>query len=163
MEHQQLKVKVKTSTGDLFEYDLSSSDKIQSLQTKIKDSQGVDEKDQQLEMNRHIYKSEFNRSFLPNWTLEEARIKDGDTIDLYIRNGGYKLYFKGPDGKVQELDSDIYDTIAYTKLLIQEKTGHPVENQRVVFAGKQLENHRKLQDYGIQKESTLYLLLKSAS
>jgi len=52
------------------------------------------------------------------------------------------------------------DNISVLKSKLESLSGIRVEDQRVIFAGKQLENNRSFADYCIQKESTLHLIIK---
>jgi len=155
-------IQIKTLQGKTMLMEVQDSDTISSLKARITEKEGIPADQQRLVFN--------GKQLEDNNTISDYNIGPDANVHLVLRlkgggtdgtgSGTKQILLKTLQGKTIPMEVQDSDTIASIKSKIHEKEGIPVDQQRLVFNGKQLEDNNTVGDYGIQSESNVHLVLR---
>lgn len=144
---------ISRNDGKVYNIDVQSDNTVEEVKLKLQDKEGIP-------VERQLFSI---KSYLDDrHTLSYYNVQSGSTVHLHLWLHGEMLVFvKSLTGKMITIECESTTTIQNFKVMIREKEGILEDHQRLVFAGKGLDDDdATLRDYNVRIKSTIYLVVK---
>lgn len=151
--HFNMQIYIKSLTRSIL-LNVEPSDKIEELKTQIEEKDGIPIQEQSLIF---LHKKLENGN-----SIQDYDIRNNSTIYLFLplKGSGMQIFVTTIIGNHITLTVEPNELIENIKEKIKQKLGYEISDQIIIFGGKKLENGNTLQDYSVQKNSTLHLVAR---
>lgn len=142
-------------TGAIYLFNVQLDCTVESLKKMAEKNVGIPWSTQELLFGKHTLQD--------GHTLGHYNFKDLSAIYIAYKTVGgtnMQIYIKSLTGKVTALQVESSDTVAIIKQKVHDKDGIPLDQQRLIFGGKQLEDRYTLSDYNIINDCSIHLVLR---
>lgn len=157
----KMKLTIKLFNGDDFVIEVEPHATVGHLRTLIQGVSGVPAAEQRLSGPGGLLHDDSK-------TLSQYGLQSGDMVAIVhhapppapVQPAPVQVFLKTDKGITKTYEVRLDETVARFKQMVADKEGVPADQQRLIFNGKQMEDHRMLQDYGITAFSTVFLTLR---
>ena len=148
----RIDVRLTVYTGDVITVNVSAHEKVSVLQNQVYQRLRVSCYQQELFYNNQAMDSEDK--------INQFGVTDGATVEVRLRLYEMTIFLKTLTGQTIILTVNSHDTVLDVKKRVERKEGIPVDRQRIIFTGIQLNNHERFLAHRIEHESAVHLVLR---
>lgn len=148
----RIDVHVTVYTGDAITVNVSSHEKVSVLQNQVYQRLRVPHSHQDFFYNNQAMNLEDQ--------INQFGVTDGATIEVRLRLYEMRIFLKTLTGQTIILTVNSFDTVLDVKRKVEMKEGIPIDRQRIIFTGIQLNNNERFLAHRIEHESAVHLVLR---
>lgn len=151
--YEEITIKIKMPNGNTFDLKVNTADEVSEVMLLIEEKEGLLMQD---------YMATFEAVIMPDgYALSAFGIKNQSIVEVVSKEQPeMEILVKMLTGRSFTFEMTAYQTIADLKEAIESEEGVPTDKQRLIFAGKELEDKKTLRYYNIKEESTIHLVIR---